>query len=92
MLLVRLSFIALTFFLITVGAPVSLAQQVAPSYDFDAAQALQWIPMSDVGERGINIPVLINGKTVNATIDTGSIGKSNNIPFYATTIGIGCSC
>jgi Flp pilus assembly protein TadD len=57
--------------------PPCAGQQVDPAFEFDPNVALQWIPMSDIAAPGIIIPVVVNGRKVNAMIDTGSIGPQS---------------
>lgn len=66
---------ALAFCIATAFATPSQAQQAPiPSFEFRAADALRWLPMGDTDEDGIVIPVMVNGQTVNALVDSGSVG------------------
>ncbi len=75
----RILSIFLVIFLINNAA--LKAQNIAPSFEFDAKEAVKWIAMPETQEDAIALPVFINGKKYNAIIDTGSTGT---IPFSIT--------
>lgn len=71
MLRLILAFLSAIIFL---NCASSYAQIDEPSFEFDANEAVKWLPMSKHEAYSIVFPVSINGKKYNALIDTGSTG------------------